>query len=227
VDDPDVADDVPSLSKFHEYPMASVKSYDREYFERWYRDPKDRVATRESLERKVRMAVSLAEFLLGRRIRSVVDVGCGEAPWFPVLRAMRRDVRYIGIDSSEYVLERFGRSRNIRRGSFAELDALRLPRSVDLVVCADVLQYVPDKDIARGLKTIASMVDGVAYVETFTTRDAMEGDRANWHERTADDYSKLFRRAGLTRCGPYAYCNLQRIENLNEFETMPKSLCER
>src|SRR5512140_1760278 len=78
-----------------------MKSYDRAYFERWYRDPTHRVSTRESLERKARMAISVTEFLTGRRVETIVDVGCGEAPWFPVVRRLRPDASYIGIDSSE------------------------------------------------------------------------------------------------------------------------------
>src|SRR3954470_19823206 len=104
-----------------------LKSYDREYFDRWYRDPTDRVATRESVERKVRMAVSLAEFMLGREIRNVVDIGCGEAPWWSGLRKLRPRARYIGIDSSDYVLERYGKARNIRRGTFGDIAKLKLP----------------------------------------------------------------------------------------------------
>lgn len=180
-----------------------MKPYDRAYFDRWYRHPTERVATRESLRRKVRMAVSVAEFLLGRPIRTVVDIGCGEAPWFPILRALRKDVRYIGVESSSYAIERYGRTRNIRRGSLATLATLKLPRAVDLVVCADVLQYVETREIERGLKTISRMVAGIAYIESFTTSDAMEGDRDNWHDRTGADYLRLFRRAGLTQCGPY------------------------
>lgn len=195
-----------------------MKSYDREYFDRWYRDPADRVATIESLRRKVRLAVSVAEFLLGRPIRTVVDVGCGEAPWYPILRTLRKDVRYIGIESSEYALGRFGAARNIRRGSLATLATLRLPRSVDLVVCADVLQYVETHEIERGLKAIHRMLAGVAYIESFTSVDAMEGDRDRWHDRSASDYRKLFRRAGLTQCGPYCYTNVERLEGLNEAE---------
>lgn len=195
-----------------------MKSYDRAYFDRWYRDPSDRVATAESLRRKVAMAVSVAEFLLGRPIRTVVDIGCGEGSWFPVLRSMRKEVRYIGIESSDYALARFGRTRNIRRGSLSELGTLRLPRAVDLVVCADVLQYVETKDIERGLRGIMKMLIGVAYIETFTTADAMEGDRDGWHDRTAADYRKLFRRAGLTQCGPYCYANVDQLDNINEFE---------
>lgn len=195
-----------------------MKSYDRAYFDRWYRHPTDRVATLDSLRRKVSLAVSVAEFLLGRPIRTVIDVGCGEAPWFPILRSLRRDVRYIGVESSEYALERFGRARNIRRGSLATLHTLRLPRAVDLVVCADVLQYVPTREIERGLTTIQQMLIGVAYIESFTTADEMEGDRESWHDRTGADYRKLFRRAGLTQCGPYCYANVDRMAGLNEFE---------
>jgi trans-aconitate methyltransferase len=195
-----------------------LKSYDRAYFDRWYRDPADRVATRESTERKVRMAVSLAEFMLGREIRNVVDVGCGEAPWWSVLRKLRPRARYIGIDSSEYVLERYGKSRNIRRGTFGELARLKLPRAVDLVVCADVLQYVPERDAARGLKAIRAVLAGVAYIESFTTDDSMEGDRDAWHERSAAEYRRLFRGAGLTQCGPYCYVDLDELDQLNDFE---------
>lgn len=195
-----------------------MKSYDRAYFDRWYRDPRDRVATLDSLRRKVLLAVSMAEFLLGRPIRTVVDVGCGEAPWYPILRSLRKDVRYIGVESSEYALTRYGRARNIRRGSLATLHTLRLPRAVDLVVCADVLQYVPTREIERGLNTIEQMLIGVAYIESFTTADQMEGDRDGWHDRSGANYRALFRRAGLTQCGPYCYANANRLNGLNEFE---------
>ena len=150
----------------------------------------------------------------------MVDIGCGEAPWCPVLRSLRKDIRYVGIESSDYALERYGRTRNIRRGSLAELASMRLPRSVDLVVCADVLQYVETREIERGLKAIARMLGGIAYIETFTTADAMEGDRDRWHDRSAADYRKLFRRAGLTQCGPYCWANaetaggLERVRDL-------------
>jgi SAM-dependent methyltransferase len=118
-----------------------MKSYDRAYFERWYRHPTDRVSTRESLGRKARMAIAVTEFLIGRRVRTILDVGCGEAPWFPVVRRLRPEASYIGIDSSDYVLEKFGAARNIRRGTLGGLATMRLRRDVDLIVCADVLQY--------------------------------------------------------------------------------------
>jgi len=195
-----------------------MKVYDQTYFNRWYRHPDDRVSTREILVRKVRMAVSVTEFLLGREIRSVLDVGCGEAPWFTILKRLRPKARYAGIDSSEYVVERFGDERNIRSGSLGSLGSVSSLRKSDLVVCADVLQYVETRDVERGLRAIRRLLGGVAYIEAFTTEDALEGDRIDWRERTAAEYRRLFRRAGLTQCGPYCYTNLDELDSLNSFE---------
>lgn len=195
-----------------------MKSYDRAYFERWYRDPADRVSTRESLTRKVRMAVGVAEYLLGRPIRTVLDVGCGEAPWQPILAKLRPTARYMGVDSSSYVIERFGAGRNIKLGAVGELGRMRLPRNIDLVVCADVLQYLPERDVARGLAAMRRLLGGVAYIEAFAAEDEMEGDRDGWHERSAAAYRRLFRRAGLTLCGPNCYVDVERFDTLNAFE---------
>jgi SAM-dependent methyltransferase len=195
-----------------------MKVYDQTYFNRWYRDPTDRVSTRESLVRKVRMAVSVTEFLLGRQIRSVLDIGCGEAPWFLILKRLRPAARYVGVDSSEYVIDRFGEERNIRRGTLASLATMKSLRKSDLIVCADVFQYVETRDIERGLRAIRKLLGGVAYLEAFTTEDAMEGDRVGWLERSAAEYRRLFRRARLTQCGPYCYTNLDELDSLNSFE---------
>ncbi|HEY4218150.1 MAG TPA: methyltransferase domain-containing protein [Gemmatimonadaceae bacterium] len=196
-----------------------MKSYDRAYFERWYRDPVDRVSTRESLERKVRLALSVTEFLIGRPIRSVLDVGCGEAPWQPVLKRIRPEAYYLGVESSDYVLERFGASRNIVHGTLGGLGKLHLDRGIDLIVCADVLQYVDTTGVERGLKTIRRLLGGVAYIEAFTTEDAMEGDHAEWHERSGAEYKRLFKRAGLVWCGPYCFTNPDEL-NATTFELL-------
>src|ERR1017187_9677306 len=94
-----------------------MKKYDREYFDRWYRDPRVRVATAAAIARKVHLAVSIAEALLLRRVRSVLDVGCGEGAWRAPLEKLRPGIRYVGVDSSEYVIARFGERRGIRLGT--------------------------------------------------------------------------------------------------------------
>jgi SAM-dependent methyltransferase len=150
----------------------------------------------------------------------VLDVGCGEAPWFPILKRLRPDVRYVGVDSSEYAIERYGATRNIRYGTLASLGTMKSLRVSDLVVCADVLQYVDTAEAERGLRAIRRLVGAVAYIEAFTTEDAMAGDHDGWHERTAAEYRRLFKRAGLTQCGPYCFTDLDELDSLTNFEHM-------
>jgi len=57
------------------------KHYDQIYFDRWYRTPRQRVGLRSLLERKVALAVAVAEYHLDHRVQSVLDVGCGEGAW--------------------------------------------------------------------------------------------------------------------------------------------------
>src|SRR3954468_24737297 len=77
---------------------AGRKSYDEAYFKKWYRDPRTRVHTPDSVRRKVRMVVGIAEYFLGRKLRSVLDIGAGEGAWRREIRRIRPEVRYLGID---------------------------------------------------------------------------------------------------------------------------------
>src|SRR5262245_38669562 len=147
---------------------AKPKVYDRAYFERWYRNERTRVHARGALERKVRFAVGAAELLLERPIRSVLDVGCGEGVWQPLIHELRPEVRYAGVDSSAYAVRRFGKRRNLRLGTFGELGELGLEGPFDLIVCSDVLHYVPAEEIPRGLEALAELLHGVAFIELFT-----------------------------------------------------------
>jgi 2-polyprenyl-3-methyl-5-hydroxy-6-metoxy-1,4-benzoquinol methylase len=184
---------------------AGRKSYDEAYFKKWYRDPHTRVHTPDSVRRKVRMVVGVAEYFLGRKLRSVLDVGAGEGAWRREIRRLRPEVRYLGIDPSEWVVERHGRRRNIRLGSFEELPGLQLGRGHDLIVCADMLQYVPDAALKRGVRHLASLLKGMAYLEAYTSGDDMEGDLEGWHQRTRDQYRAVFTGAGLVGCGLHCY----------------------
>src|SRR5206468_4933123 len=104
---------------------------------------------------------------LGRRVRTVLDVGCGEARWYGALKRIRRGIEYSGVESSEYAVRTFSASRNVRQGSFGTLKTLRLRGSYDLIVCADMLQYVPTSDLASGLREIRRLLGGVAYIEAY------------------------------------------------------------
>lgn len=181
------------------------KRYDRNYFEQWYHDPAKRVITPVAVHRKVRLALSVAEALLERPVRSVLDVGCGEGAWRAHLRRERPGVRYTGVESSDYAVKRYGRSRNIIQGNFGSLAACALDGPFDLIVVCDVLQYVPDAELGPGLSELARLLEGVAYVEAYATEDVIEGDRHSWHDRRAAEYLKQFRAAGLQGVGMHCY----------------------
>src|SRR5215208_2753142 len=169
-----------------------TKAYDEAYFDRWYRSPRHRVSTDDQVARRVRMVVAAAEYALGRPLRSALDVGCGEAPWRAHLRRARPRLAYLGVDSSDYVVRRYGRRRNIRLGTFGELGTLSsLRRRFDLVVCSDVMQYVPTAELRRGLAALRGLLVGVAYFDVFSTADDVSGDKRGWHDRSPRLYRQL------------------------------------
>jgi SAM-dependent methyltransferase len=190
-----------------------VKRYDRAYFDKWYR--RVRVHSTGELQRKVAMAVAVCEYFLRRRIRNVLDVGCGEGAWFPHLRALRPRVSYLGLDPSDYAVERFGSTRNVRKGSFGDLNT---DRRFDLVICSDVLHYVIDREIRSGLPSLVSAMGGVAYLEILTSEEEIVGDLEDLIHRPASWYRRVFTDAGLTECGPYCWAPADVAYNATRLE---------
>ena len=197
------------------------KQYDRAYFDRWYRDPRWTVVNQGVLARRVQLAVAASEYLLERELRTVLDVGCGEAPWRVLLRRARPKVRYTGVESSAYAVRRYGRTRHILRGSLATLGRLELDPPYDLIVCSDVLHYVSTDEARRGLKAIARLLGGVAFIEMFAKEDATEGDQEEFQQRPAATYRRLLREAGLTPLGLHCYAGRALRRELTTFERAP------
>lgn len=196
----------------------AAKQYDRAYFERWYRAERTRVHSSGALDRKARFAVAATEHLLERPLRSVLDVGCGEGPWQPILNELRPGVRYAGVDSSEYAVKRFGRRRNLRLGTFGGLGELGLEGPFDLIVCSDVLHYVPAREIPRGLEALAELLFGVAFIEVFTGADRIEGDLLEMKPRRPATYDRWFSEAGLVHCGLYCFVRAGFAAGITAFE---------
>ena len=194
------------------------KTYDEAYYTKWYRDPRTRVHAPESVRRKVRMVASVAEYFLGRKLRTVLDIGAGEGAWRAELRRFRPEIRYVGVDPSEYVVARYGKQRNIKLGSFEQLTSMSLGGGYDLIVCADVLQYVPDAALKRGVRHLAGLLSGVAFLEAYTTGDDMEGDLEGWHHRSKSQYRRIFADAGLVACGIHCYLTRELAVNAVELE---------
>lgn len=197
---------------------APAKIYDRDYFDRWYRDPRFSVVHTDVRARRAQLAVAAAEYVLERPIRTALDVGCGEGAWRELLRHARPKIRYTGVDSSEYAIARYGKSRNLKLGSLGNLARLGLRGPYDLIVCSDVLHYVGADEARRGLKTISRLLGGIAFLELFTGDDDTIGDAEEFQNRPASTYRRWMREAGLVHVGLHCWVGKALRDDLITFE---------
>jgi SAM-dependent methyltransferase len=197
-----------------------TKTYDRGYFDRWYRDPA--IGGRARLARKAALAVATAEYHIERPLRTVLDIGCGEGAWRAPLLKLRPEIEYLGFDSSEYAIGRYGRRRNLHLARFGDFAQLRPCAPVDLLVCSDVLHYLSARELDRGLPGLAELCGGVAFLEAFTREDGIVGDTHGFKRRPASFYRQRFAAAGFTPLGshlwlsPYLREGLAALESLQE-----------
>lgn len=195
-----------------------IARFDQAYFDHWYRD--QGFGDQARLDRKVDHAISSAEYLLERPIRSVLDLGCGEGEWQPAIAARRPEATYVGVDPSRYAIERFGAERNLRLGRFGDFRTVLDPDfgRYDLIVCVDVLGYVPDREVRLGLASVAALLDGVALIGIYTSDDDIVGDVEAMTLRRTSTYQRSFTGAGLARVGPHLYISTDFAPQLATFE---------
>lgn len=196
-----------------------TKLYDRAYFDRWYRGGD--IGGTARLARKVALALATAEYHLERPVRSVLDIGCGEGAWRAPLLRSRPKLHYLGFDSSEYAVDRYGRSRNLHLARFADFSQLRPTAPVDLLVCSDVLHYLDTREIDRGLPGLAALCGGVAFLETFTREDGVDGDDAGFRRRPARFYRERFVAAGFRPLGSHCWLSPALADAATALETAP------
>jgi SAM-dependent methyltransferase len=196
-----------------------TKTYDQAYFDKWYRSADHAVRSPAELQRKVAMVLGQAEFYLGRPVRNVLDVGCGEAPWRAVLRKLRPGIDYRGLEASEYAVQRYGRSRNIGYARFGQLAELRFDTRFDLIVCTDVLHYLKPAEIRAGLTGIGEMVEGLAFLEVYTREDDPGGDRVGFLARPARFYREAIGEVGLIPVGSQCYASPRLARHVAALET--------
>ncbi len=198
-------------------------SYDKAYFDKWYRSRTHRVRTPAQIRRIVAFTLAAAEYVLDRPVRTVLDVGAGEGHWQPLLQALRPSLRYIGVEPSAYAVTRFGRRRGLRLGSIERLSDLVLheehPEGFDLVICCGVLNYVPARDVGSALEELRLHTSGLAWIELFTRDDEIEGDVTTMRPKSAAWYRKRMHAAGFVACGLHLYAPRDLAIGLAALET--------
>lgn len=198
-----------------------AKQYDQAYFDKWYRNPQHRVKSPAELARQAAFVLRTAEFVLGRAVRSVLDVGCGEGQWRAVLRAHRPRLHYDGVDPSAYAVSRYGRRRGLHLGGIEDLDHLPLRDDYDLVVSCGMLNYLEPPVLQRGVAQVARRTGGVAYLELFTREDAFEGDTDWPAPKPAAWYREVMASAGLCAIGMQCYVAQAARHRVSALERLP------
>lgn len=145
--------------------------FDAGFYERYYRDPQTRVASPEDARRLGRFVCAYAAYL-GFHVRRVLDAGCGLGHMQDAVREFFPRARYVGLETSAYLCRRHGWTH----GNVADY-APRAP--FDLVICHDVLQYLPDREAPRALANLARLCRGALYFSVLTAEDwRRSADRA-------------------------------------------------
>ncbi|HEX6396076.1 MAG TPA: class I SAM-dependent methyltransferase [Steroidobacteraceae bacterium] len=164
--------------------------FDREYYRRFYLDPRTAVISRAEMRERAGLIAAYARHI-GLPVRSILDAGCGIGLLrAPLKRAFPR-ASWTGLEYSEYLCERYGWTQ----GSLATFRA----EPFDLVVCYDVLQYLDDRTAAGAIANLGRLTRGLLYISALTTRDWRENcDRTRTdrdvHLREVGWYGKRLRR---------------------------------
>lgn len=144
-------------------PMSRQFAFDQPYYDRFYRDPATRVATRGATTRLGRFVCSYLRHL-GQPVRSVLDLGCGLGLWREVVRRHHPDATYRGVELSRYLC----RTHGWQRGSVVDY---RASHPFDLVICHGVLQYLDAGEARRAIRNLARLCGGAMFLEALTVED--------------------------------------------------------
>lgn len=175
------------MSSHDERKRGPRRSFDADYYHRFYLDPATRIDDDAHHAKLVDGVVSMIEYF-GVTLRRVLDVGAGVGRWKKWLKKRRPTVEVVSTETDEAICRRYGHLR-------ADIARFRLHRSFDLVVCQGVLPYLDDDDCARAVKNLAAMTGHFLYLEAITRRDVddvcdRELTDLRIHERTGAWYSK-------------------------------------
>ena len=143
--------------------MAKTFTFNQAYFQRYYRNLKTRVVTKQMIDR---LATFVASYLkhVDMPVRRILDLGCGLGLWQQPLQQHFPRASYRGVEFSDYACQKYGWTK----GSVVDY---RATGAFDLVICQGVLQYLSDRDARTAIANLASLSRGALYLEVLTTAD--------------------------------------------------------
>jgi SAM-dependent methyltransferase len=176
----------------------STARFGREYYRRYYYDPRTAVVTRAEMRARARL---IAAFLAhaGLPARRILEAGCGTGLLRAALLRLSPRAHYAALEASEYLCARHG-------WQHGRIEEFRARAPFDLLICYDVLQYLDAARAARALANFGRLCRGVLYFSALTRGDFERNcDRRRTdrevHLRSARWYrerlSSRFREVGL------------------------------
>jgi 2-polyprenyl-3-methyl-5-hydroxy-6-metoxy-1,4-benzoquinol methylase len=174
-------------------PVASgqLANFNSAYYRRFYLTPATRAMSREQTDLRGALIASLVR-QLDIQVQRILDVGCGLGWYARPLQKVFRDASYTGTEFSEYLAAKKGWIH----GSVVDL---KLKGQFDLVICADVIQYLNNRDAERAIGNLAKWCRGALYFHVPTKHYWAEnidpsGTDTNVHLRSAAWYQKQLRK---------------------------------
>jgi SAM-dependent methyltransferase len=166
-------------------------SFNSAYYRRFYLTPATRAMSREQTDIRGALIASLVR-QLDIQVARILDVGCGLGWYARPLKKVFRDATYTGVEFSEYLAKKKGWIQ----GSVVDV---QLKGQFDLVVCADVIQYLNNRDAERAIANLAKWCRGALYFHVPTKHDWAEnidpsGTDTNVDLRSASWYQKQLRK---------------------------------
>ncbi len=160
--------------------------FDAPYYQKFYAD--DPVHTAEKIHQIANAVDSLCAWW-DLPVRTVLDIGAGPGLWRDWYRAHRPDVTVQSIDISEHACNAFGHQQK-------DITTWHPKKSVDLVICHSVLQYLSNAGVAAAIENISVACHGVLYIEAPTAADLKNvvdplATDLNIYRRTGAWYRKL------------------------------------
>lgn len=183
--------------------MISSTHFDDDYYRRYYDNPETRVVTPRVRRNEVAFVIAFCRHV-GLQIDRFADVGAGTGWWAREFSRRYPSCAVIEtFDSSRSACELYGHKR-------VSVQKLSGPPA-DLVVCRDVLRYVPDSEIHTAFRRLARKCRGVLYLQVVTSDDEFDeaGSDMTGYFRSAASYRRRLKDAGFLDCGMGLYVSEQ------------------
>ena len=137
--------------------------FGRDYYQRYYFDPRTAVVSAAEMRHRARLIAAFTEHA-GLPVKRILEAGAGTGMLRRELQGLLPRARYVALEASEYLCERYG-------WQHGRIETYRARSPFDLLICYDVLQYLEPSAARAALANFARLCRGVLYFSALTRLD--------------------------------------------------------